>query len=48
MSDEMEWMIEKLEEYRDESLNQGIEFNCSDECFTAIMNDVIEYLKVSE
>lgn len=39
-------VVEVIEEYRDESLNQGLEFMCSEETFTEILNDLIMYINV--
>lgn len=38
-------VVELIKEYRDETLNQGQEFGCSDETFKAIMADLLVYLE---
>lgn len=42
----LQQVIAIIQEYRDESLNQGLEFDCSDETFDAIMHDLLLYLAV--
>lgn len=39
-------IVEVIKEYKDESLDQGLEFNCSVKTFTEILEDLIMYIEV--
>lgn len=39
-------IVEVIKEYREESLDQGLEFDCSVKVFMGILNDLIMYINV--